>query len=39
MASIGQHGSGHDCPTWKIVAIIIIAVLVFSPIVFKALGG
>ena len=35
--NIGQHGSGVDCPKWKIIASITLALLFFSPIIYKAL--
>lgn len=33
--TIGNHGSGHDCPRWKKVVICFVAILIFSPILYK----
>lgn len=35
--NIGSHGSGTSCPKWKIAAIITLALLFFSPIIYKVL--
>jgi hypothetical protein len=33
--TIGNHGSGQDCPRWKKVVIFFVAVLIFTPILYK----
>ena len=33
--TIGNHGSGQDCPRWKKVIICFVAILIFSPILYK----
>jgi len=33
--TIGNHGNGHNCPRWKKVVICFVAILIFSPILYK----
>jgi hypothetical protein len=33
--TIGNHGSGADCPLWKKIVIFFVAVLIISPILYK----
>jgi hypothetical protein len=33
--TIGNHGSGQDCPLWKKLVIGFVAVLIFMPLVYK----
>jgi hypothetical protein len=33
--TIGNHGTGQDCPLWKKVVIGFVAVLIFMPLVYK----
>jgi hypothetical protein len=33
--TIGSHGSGQDCPLWKKFVIGFVAIMIFTPIIYK----
>jgi hypothetical protein len=33
--TIGNHGSGQNCPVWKKVVIGCVAILIFTPLIYK----
>jgi hypothetical protein len=33
--TIGNHGTGQDCPLWKKIVIGFVAILIFTPIIYK----
>jgi hypothetical protein len=33
--TIGNHGSGKNVPTWKKIVICFVALLIFTPIIYK----